>query len=123
MTREAFEQVTQEMFDSLPDRFRSAVENVHVVVEDAETQEQRKKVGLRRNSMLLGLYEGIPLTRRGTEYGAYPVVPDKITLFQHNIETVCTTDDEVRHAIRDVLIHELGHYFGMTERDIRDAGY
>ena len=73
--------------------------------------------------MLLGLYEGIPLTRRGAEYGVYPVVPDTITLYQKNIEAVSRSDEEVRGTIRDVLIHEIGHYFGMTDAEIRKAGY
>ncbi len=73
--------------------------------------------------MLLGLYEGIPLSKRGSDYGVYPVIPDTITLFQRNIESVSRSEAEVRKRIREVLIHEIGHYFGMTDAEIRKAGY
>jgi predicted Zn-dependent protease with MMP-like domain len=70
---------------------------------------------------LLGLYQGVPLPHRGTSYGMYPVGPDKITLYQQNIESVCNSDDEIEHRIVEVLFHELGHYFGMNEREVREA--
>jgi predicted Zn-dependent protease with MMP-like domain len=73
--------------------------------------------------MLLGLYEGIPLTRRGVDYGMYPVVPDRITLFKQNIEIIARDEQELRAKIREVLIHEIGHYYGMSETEIRRAGY
>ena len=122
VNRETFEEVVQEAFDMLPDRFRAAIDNVRVVVEP----EPDPRVHLRRGrggGLLLGLYQGVPLSHRGTGYGVYPVVPDTITLFQKNIEVVAVTDDEIRRCIRDVLIHEIGHYFGMSEDEIRRAGY
>jgi predicted Zn-dependent protease with MMP-like domain len=73
--------------------------------------------------MLLGLYEGVPLSRRGTSYGAYPVVPDRITLFQRNIEATAGSEEELRERIREVMVHEIAHHFGMSEKEIRDAGY
>ena len=73
--------------------------------------------------MLLGLYEGIPLNKRGSSYGVYPAVPDKITLYKQNIEQVARTDAGLRAKIRDVLIHEIAHYFGMNEEEVRQAGY
>jgi predicted Zn-dependent protease with MMP-like domain len=69
----------------------------------------------------LGLYQGIPLTHRGTWYGASPTLPDRISLYQKNIEAQCKNDDELVERIREVLFHELGHYFGMNEREIRSA--
>jgi predicted Zn-dependent protease with MMP-like domain len=123
MTREEFEHIVQEAFDSLPERFRASVENVRVIVEDKESPRTRERVGGRSGSMLLGLYEGIPLTRRGSHYGMAPAIPDTITLYQRNIEAVVRTRHEVSGVIRDVLIHELGHYFGMNEEEIRRAGY
>jgi predicted Zn-dependent protease with MMP-like domain len=71
----------------------------------------------------LGLYEGIPVTKRGIDYGMYPVVPDTITLFQRNIEAACRTSGEIGRAIRDTLIHEIAHHFGFSEDEIREAGY
>jgi predicted Zn-dependent protease with MMP-like domain len=123
MTREEFEHIVQEAFDSLPERFRASVENVRVIVEDKESPRTRERVGVRSGSMLLGLYEGIPLTRRGSHYGMAPAIPDTITLYQRNIEAVVRTRHEVSGVISDVLIHELGHYFGMNEEEIRRAGY
>jgi len=123
MTREEFEKTVQEAFDSLPERFRSSVENVRVIVEGRDSPRTRERIGVRSGSMLLGLYEGIPLTRRGSHYGVAPTVPDSITLYQRNIEAVAHSQQEITHLVRDVLIHELGHYFGMTEEEIRRAGY
>ncbi|MCK5572110.1 MAG: metallopeptidase family protein [Bacteroidetes bacterium] len=123
MSRELFEQMVQEAFNSLPERFQSSVENVRVIVEERDSPRTREKIGVRSGSMLLGLYEGIPLTKRGSHYGMSPAVPDTITLYQRNIEAVARTQQEVYKLVREVLIHELGHYFGMTEDDIRRAGY
>ena len=123
MLREEFEHVMQEVFDTLPEKFRTTFENVRIVVEDVPVETTRRRFSTRGGSMLLGLYEGIPLNKRGADYGVYPVVPDTITLFQKNIEAVSRSEEEVRGRIREVLIHEIGHYFGMTDAEIRKAGY
>jgi predicted Zn-dependent protease with MMP-like domain len=73
--------------------------------------------------MLLGLYEGVPLPRRGIDYGVVPVMPDTITLFQNNIESIARSESDVRRQIRETLIHEIAHHFGMDEDEIREAGY
>jgi predicted Zn-dependent protease with MMP-like domain len=122
VTKEEFEETLQEAFDLLPERFRSTIENVRVVVEEDPDRDIHLK-HVRGRGMLLGLYQGVPLNRRGTEYGAYPVIPDTITLFKRNIESAASTDEEIRVCIRDVLMHEIGHYYGMTEEEIRRAGY
>jgi len=121
MDRVEFERVVQEVFDALPAPFRDAIDNVRIVVEDRPQRATR--AGYRPGTLLLGLYEGIPLTKRGSSYGAYAVVPDTITLYRENIGAVSRSDDEVRAVLRDTLIHEIGHYFGMSEREIRAAGY
>jgi len=120
MTRERFEEMAQTAFDSLPEQFRSAIENVHVIVEDYPTEEliEREHYG---KFSLLGLYQGIPLTKRGTWYGMSPTAPDKISLYQRNIEASCRDENEIRSRIREVLFHEIGHYFGMNETQIRAA--
>ena len=120
MTRERFEEVAQAAFDSLPKLFTEKVENVHIVVEDYPGGDEQRAVR-GRNDTLLGLYQGVPLPQRGTWYGAVPVVPDKITLYQKNIEAVCKNEEEVKSRIVEVLFHELGHYFGMNEKEIRQA--
>ena len=120
MTRERFEVIAQEAFDSLPETFRSRIENVHIVVEDYPSEDVAGRGG-RNKFSLLGLYQGIPLTKRGTWYGASPTVPDKITLYQRNIEAASRSEDEIRRRIVEVLFHEIGHYFGMNESQIRNA--
>jgi len=120
MTRGQFEHKAQEAFDSLPAHFRDRVENVQIVVEDYPSDDALGKVKTDRYS-LLGLYQGIPLTHRGTWYGASATVPDKISLYQKNIESVCRNDEEIELRIREVLFHELGHYFGMNEAQVREA--
>jgi predicted Zn-dependent protease with MMP-like domain len=123
MTRERFETIADEEFADLPEPFRQRMENVRIVIEDVDSPAQRRQAGLGRSSMLLGLYEGVPLPRRGVDYGVVPVMPDTITLFQKNIESIARSESEVRRQIRETLIHEIAHYFGMDEDDIREAGY
>ncbi len=120
MTRERFEEIAQQAFDSLPERFRERIENVHIVVEDLPADDVAGRNAKDRFS-LLGLYQGVPLTRRGSWYGSSPTVPDKITLYQHNIEETCRDESEIRGRIVEVLFHEIGHYFGMNEAQIRSA--
>ena len=123
MEREPFEQIVEQVFELLPDKFKEAIENVGVIVEDFPDDDLVRQLKLPSKHHLLGLYQGIPLTRRGTWYGNTPVPPDKISLYQNNIEARCRTSDEVREKIREVLLHEIGHYFGMSEAEIRAAGY
>lgn len=123
MTREEFEEMAQQAFDSLPERFRTTIENVRITVKDVDDDAVRRRARVRSGSVLLGLYEGIPLNKRGNDYGMYPVIPDSITLFQRNIEALARSPEETRATIRQVLLHEIGHYYGMTEEEIRSAGY
>ncbi len=123
MDRVEFEKIVDECLESLPDFFKNNIDNVQISVEDYPNEEQLKKVNVFSKYSLLGLYEGIPLKSRGTSYGMYPVLPDKITLFQKNIEATSKNVETIKHRIREVLMHEIGHYFGMTEDEIRNAGY
>ena len=120
MTREQFEEIAQRAFDSLPDGFKHRVENVQIVVEDYPDDDALARARATRRG-LLGLYQGVPLPHRGTSYGMYPVGPDKITLYRKNIEDVTSTPEELERRIVEVLFHELGHYFGMNEREVRAA--
>ena len=72
-------------------------------------------------SLLLGLYQGVPLDKRGHYYAG--VLPDKITLYQKNIETVCRNEKDMILEIQKTLLHELGHYFGISEKRLRELGY
>ncbi len=118
-----FEKIAEEAFAALPDSFKARIENVRIVVEDLPGDDQLARVGAGSRYQLLGLYQGVPLNRRLTGYGMYPTVPDTITLFKRNIESIARDDARIREKIREVLIHEIAHYFGMTEEEIRQAGY
>jgi len=117
MDRESFERMVQEEYDMLPEMFRSTMENIRIIVEELPP------AGRRVRGMLLGEYSGIPLSKRGVDYGVYPVVPDTITLYKQNLETLAEAEPDLRRHIRETLIHEIGHYFGMSEAEIRRAGY
>ena len=120
MTREKFEDIAEQVFERLPALFGEKIDNVHIVIEEVPSEEvlQQLRVG---KTALLGLYQGIPLTSRGSWYGTSPTTPDTISLYQRNIEAECSTDAEVSKRIEEVLLHELGHYFGMNEAEIRSA--
>lgn len=117
MDREKFKWLVAKAVDSLPEEFGSKLENIDVVVEDQPTADQLAEAGLKRGETLLGLYEGVPLTRRSRYYGL--VVPDKITIFQKPIEAKCRTDSEVKSEIRRVVQHEIAHHFGIGDGRLR----
>ncbi len=123
MERAEFEKIVEEAFGRLPEKFRAAIDNVGVVVEDYPSDEIVRAMGLPSKRALLGLYQGVPLPHRGTGYGMSPVAPDKISLYQKNIEAVARTEAQIAAAIEEVLVHEIGHYFGMSDEEIRRAGY
>lgn len=123
MEKSRFEELAEHAFENLPDAIKARIDNLQIVVEDYPTPEQLRTVHLRSKHALLGLYEGIPLEKRGVWYGTSPTMPDRISLFQKNIEAVCRSEFEIEHKIREVLIHEIAHYFGMDEEEIRAAGY
>lgn len=102
---------------SLPKEFRTRLENVDVVVEAWPTQDQLTKAGLRRGQILLGLYQGVPLTKRGRRYGL--VAPDKITIFQRPIEARCRFEAEIIAEIQRVVRHEIAHHFGIGDARLR----
>ncbi len=113
MESETFEKLVVEALDGLPDTFLQLMDNVQVVVEPWPSPRQLASVGLRHPASLLGLYEGIPQTRRGVHYGL--VLPDKITIFKEPIVRICTGDEEIRQQVIDTVVHELGHHFGIDE--------
>jgi predicted Zn-dependent protease with MMP-like domain len=118
MTRERFQQLVEEAIDSIPRRFAEAIVNVAIVVEDRPSQELLDEMEMGPEDVLLGLYQGIPLPDRQS-YGN--ALPDKITLYQREIEDDCGGDeDEIIVAIGETLIHELGHYFGLSEDEIME---
>lgn len=123
MEKFEFEEIVALCFDSLPEIFKTNIDNVQFSVEDYPSRDQLLKIKHASKYSLLGLYEGVPRKFRGLGYGMSAMVPDRITLFQKNIESVSRDDIDMRSKIREVLMHEIGHYFGMTEDEIRKAGY
>ena len=117
MDREKFKWLVARAVDSLPEEFHTKLENIDVVVEDWPTSDQPAKARLRRGQTLLGLYEGVPLTKRGRHYGLVP--PDKITIFQKPIEAKCSRDAEITAEIQRVVRHEIAHHFGIGDARLR----
>jgi len=116
MKREDFVKVAEETLDSLPEEFRSRIQNVAILVEDFPRNQGPPKLRQHRR-LLLGIFHGVPAIKRSVFN--LSTGPDHIVLYQKNIEAVCSNEAEVRHQIRQTLIHELGHYFGMTEEQLR----
>ena len=119
MTRNQFKALVEEAIDTIPAKFAREVKNVAIVIEDEPEDDLLDEMEMAPDETLLGLYQGIPLTERGWAHGN--VLPDRITLFQKSIEEECDGDeDEIVVAIGETLIHELGHYFGMSEDEIME---
>ena len=116
MKREKFEELASEALDELPEVFRGRLENVDIIVESRPSGDILKERGVSRNDTLLGLYHGIPLKHRGTGYSS--VLPDVITIYQEPIESICTNESDIKQKITDVLMHEIGHHFGMSEEEL-----
>jgi predicted Zn-dependent protease with MMP-like domain len=119
MTREQFRNLVEEAIDTIPPRFAREVKNVAIVIEDEPSAELLAEMEVEPSDTILGLYQGTPLTERQWSHGN--VLPDQITLFQQTIEEECDGDeDEIVIAIGETLIHELGHYFGLSEDEIME---
>ena len=118
MTRARFERLVADALETMPQSFRQAVRNVAVIVEDAPAPELLDDVGVDPPDTLFGLYEGVPLPERDWTHGN--ALPDRITLFQEPIEAASQNDDEIVVTIGETVIHEFGHYFGLSEEEIEE---
>lgn len=121
MTREQFRELVEEAIDTIPRKFAREIRNLAIVIEDEPSPELLAELEMDpEQDVLLGLYQGTPLPERGT-WGYVNQLPDRITLFQCEIEDDAEGDeDEIIVAIGETLIHELGHYFGMSEEQIME---
>jgi predicted Zn-dependent protease with MMP-like domain len=115
MDRAKFEGLVAEALASLPRKFRERIENLAVIVEERPPHRRSSRASA---GTLLGLYHGVPLKDRGSYYGNIP--PDVIVIYQEPIERICASEDEIKERVREVVFHEVGHYFGLSERDLRD---
>jgi len=108
LTRDRFQQLVQEAMKAIPRKYLKQIKNVAILVEDYPPPGQN----------LLGLYHGVPLNHRGSYYGNVP--PDVIVLYKVPIESLGASEDAVRERIEEVLLHEIGHYFGLEEETLRE---
>lgn len=118
MTREEFSELAVEAVKNLPAFFRRRMENITIVIEDHPSHDEFSRVNATRDS-LLGLYQGVPLGKRSVWQNQ--MLPDKITLYQANIEAHARTPEAVRDLVREVVMHEIGHHFGLSEAELRAA--
>lgn len=116
MPDEMFASLISRAMDELPQRFIEHLDNVAITYEDDPTPEQLTKQGVREHELLLGLYEGIPLTKRGAGYNL--VLPDKITLFKHPILMLSRDETELFERVKRVLWHEIAHHYGLDHERI-----
>jgi len=116
VSQQQFEDLIAEALDALPERYQKKLNNVVIVAEDVPSEEQRQKLNLHPGSSLFGLYEGIPLTRRGNNYSG--VLPDKITIFKNPTEASVHDETSLKEQIRHTVWHEVAHYYGLDHIDI-----
>lgn len=118
MTIEKFEELVNSGINAIPKKFLEKIENVEIIIELEPTLEQLKKLKVRKNYTLFGLYEGIPKTKR---WGYGLVLPDKITIFKNPIEQSGRSEKEIQKIVTETIWHEIAHHFGMDEERVRSA--
>ena len=112
-----FEWLVAKAIEGLPDEFLNRLENIDIMVEHRPNRGQLHRAGLRSGETMMGLYEGVPLTKRGRGYGLVP--PDKITIFKAHIEDMCRDETEIAAEIQRVVKHEIAHHFGISDQRLR----
>ena len=113
MTPDEFHEIVDQTLKKLPDEFKSKMENVDIVVEDWPSGEELER------GMLFGLYRGVPKTKRGNYYSG--VMPDKITIFAGPILSISRDLKDAKKRIKDTVLHEIGHHFGLSDKEIYSA--
>ncbi|MFQ6083504.1 MAG: metallopeptidase family protein [Candidatus Aminicenantia bacterium] len=118
MKREKFEQLVEEVLRSLPKKFKKYLDNLAIIIEDQPEREIYHQIRTTPFSSILGVYHGVPFKYRGPYYGNVP--PDVIAIYQKPIERICRTDEEIRKKVKEVVLHEIGHYFGLNEKELEE---
>ena len=118
LSRKEFEEIVQEGIKAIPEKFLKKLENVSIVIENEPNEIQRKKLNLRKDLTLFGLYEGVPQTKRGNYSW---VLPDKITIFQIPLELAAFDKIDLKELVKNTVWHEIAHHFGMDEKEVREA--
>ncbi len=119
LTKEDFEKIVEEGVKAIPEKFLQKLSNVAIVIEAEPTPAQENKLNIRPGLTLLGLYEGVPQARRGSNYNA--ILPDKITIFQNPIEEAARDEKDIKEIVKNTVWHEIAHHFGMDEDEVRQA--
>ena len=127
MDREHFVKLVAEVLDALPEEFRKRIHNLAVLVEDEPPRQFRRRprvtsgnAGPRKTrSLVLGVFQGLPATKRSVF--DLSIGPNRIILYRKNIEAVCSSAAEIRREVRQTVLHELGHYFGLDEAQLKDV--
>ncbi len=119
MDRERFEELVRSAVEALPEQFQEQLSNVEFHVEDRPGPELLQRAGV-RSGTLLGLYTGVPVTRRGQGYNM--ALPDRILIFKEPIESLCRDDEAVAKRVAQVVRHEVAHYFGISDRRLHEIG-
>ena len=119
LNRRKFEKIVKKGIKAIPERFLQKLNNMAIVIGDEPTPAQKKKLNIRSNWTLFGLYEGIPQLSRGANYSA--ALPDKITIFQKPIEAAARDEENIKEIVNNTVWHEIAHHFGMNEVRVRQA--
>ena len=118
MTRAQFERLVEEALTDIPRRFRDAMTNVAVVVEDEPPPHILEEMEIEPGGSLFGLYQGTPLPERSWAHGN--TLPDRISIYQKPIEEACEDTEDIIVCVAETVIHEFGHYFGLSEEEIEE---
>ena len=121
VTRSRFADLVERALAELPPQFAQFLEEVPVEVRDASTAAQRRRAGVPRDGLLLGLYQGVPRTKRSVEQSG--VMPDVIYIFQEDVELASDSEQELVEQVRTTVLHEIGHHFGLDEDELDELGY
>lgn len=120
LPRRRFERLVARALDGLPPAFADRLANVEILIKRRPSPADLRAAGLPPGETLFGLYEGVPLTERTSDYGL--VLPDRITLFQEPLEDACATEGELAEEVRRTVIHEIAHFFGIDDRRLHELG-
>lgn len=118
MNKKKFEKLVEEALEDLPEAFKEKLDNVTVIVEDRPSRDVYERTGSSPYSLIFGLYHGVPYQHRGPFYGNLP--PDVIVIYQEPIERICSTEEDIREKVIEVVKHEVGHYFGMKDPELKE---
>lgn len=121
MSQEEFEKLIDDALQKVPEIFKSHISNLDFIVMDKPTVSMLRRSKIYGKGTLLGLYEGVPLNKRGVHY--QNILPDRITLFKYPIIIESLREHvTIKEKVKNVLLHEIGHYFGLSEAELRDLG-